>query len=56
MPPSWNIGQMLSFLIASIEYAWIILIMHVLPTSLLFMYLLEIIKIVKTVLICLYHL
>lgn len=55
MPPSWNIRQMLSFLIASIEYAWITLIMHVPLTSLLFMYLLEIIKIVKTVLICLYH-
>lgn len=33
-----------SSLIASIEYAWIILIMHALLTSLLFMYLLKMIK------------
>lgn len=53
MPPSWNIRQMLSLLTASIEYAEMILIMHVLLTSLLLMYLL---KMVKPVLICLYWL
>lgn len=48
MPPSWNIKQMLSLLTASIEYAGMILIMHVLLTRSLFMYLLKMIKNGKT--------